>query len=707
MAAETPAADPAKVTEAIKAIREARPPTTDQFTYLTIIEANLCPEVLPALNEVLQDAELTQEIGWDLVYNLVGLPGAEACLETVARLGNPREVILKVLETLELLGDDEGEGEGEDGDGDGNQENQQTKPPSRSVSSTHKFITLLGMLAILHRRIRTKYPSRFLTQTLQTVFNTYRPRPEMTAAVINLVHSLSGSPRPPLPTRQSSINVANPDQDGDASKNAPDPEADEREDPTEGELQQRLLLSFSTCILEAYVNGNSMAWAARLLEFYNPAKVVPGRRTLMAAFRKDQELLERDAIVGKLVALIGDLGLDSCSKTFIHQLRDGPMHSEPLSESGHFSSADQIALSTGGCVILLAYWVFSAAVFNATHPEPEIHLFPEHYALLDKFLQDDAHAQIQNSVGTIEALLTVGLWLHFNGRVSADPTSPLTDLATSPEDPTSDFMRYVHLTTLVALYHPQLQVRNAASVLAGLVLHADPSDDDRLNILADLLENCMFASLKARAVAWLREELLAAAASPSPSSPAAVSRPPPSAPPPQPQPQSQPSEQSQQDEPRRQEQQQHTNLFATPQALETVQYAVFPPLASLLDLPATDLAEYLSANMPFLMQAVNFALFLWGGASSSSSSSSSSSPPAAGDGGGEGGRPGGAAAGGAWRHVVPPSMEAAVRERWVEPLRVVVERVVEREGGHGGLLEGEVGVLRERLGRLRGAAVSV
>jgi hypothetical protein len=98
--------------------------------------------------------------------------------------------------------------------------------------------------------------------------------------------------------------VANPDQDGDASKNAPDPEADEREDPTEGELQQRLLLSFSTCILEAYVNGNSMAWAARLLEFYNPAKVVPGRRTLMAAFRKDQELLERDAIVGKLVVSV-------------------------------------------------------------------------------------------------------------------------------------------------------------------------------------------------------------------------------------------------------------------------------------------------------------------------------------------------------------------------------------------------------------------
>lgn len=298
MAADPPKADPAK---AIEAIRDARPPETDRFTYLTIVEANLCPEVLPTLNEVLQDAELTQEIGWDLVFNLVNLPGSDSCLETVARLGNPREVILKVLETLELLGGDGGEDE------EGEEEEQETEgKPEPTVSPTHKFITLLGMLAILHRRIKTKYPSRFLAQTLQTVYGAYRPNQEMTASVINLVHSLSGARRPPLPSRKSSVNVANPDQDGDASKNAPDPEADrdDREDPDETDLQQKLLLSFATCILEAYTNGNEMAWAARLLEFYNPEKIVPGRGTLMAAFREEQELLARDAIVGKLVVSV-------------------------------------------------------------------------------------------------------------------------------------------------------------------------------------------------------------------------------------------------------------------------------------------------------------------------------------------------------------------------------------------------------------------
>lgn len=284
--------------KAIEAIKEAKPPATDRFTYLTIVETNLSPAVLPTLNEVLQDAELTQEIGWDLVYNLVNLPGSDECLETIARLGNPREVILKVLETLELLSQDDGyQSDDESEAGETNVE--------KSVPFKQKFITLVNMLSILHKRIKTKYPSRFLATSLQTIYNTYRPNHEMTAAVINLVHSLAGNKRPPLPSRKSSVNVANPDQQGDASKNAPDPEADkETEDPTETAIQERLLLSFATCILESFVNKNDVAWAPRLLEFYNPEKIVPGRKTLMARFREEKELSEKDGAVGQLVVCL-------------------------------------------------------------------------------------------------------------------------------------------------------------------------------------------------------------------------------------------------------------------------------------------------------------------------------------------------------------------------------------------------------------------
>lgn len=308
----------ADTSNAIQALTESRPPATDRFTYLTIVEKFMSPEILPTLDGILQDAQLTQEIGWDLVDMLVPVQGCEPCLETVARLGNPRETIIKVLEVLEGLQDDGADEDGENGlskDGDGDDDgdddaNGDRKDAKSPEEVTRRFIILLGMLAILHKRIRTKYPSRFLATSLLTVYRTYQPNQEMTASVINLVHSLAGlsgqHARPPLPTRQSSIEVANPDQHGDSSKNAPDPEAEHEEDPSEEEeIQRRLLLSFTSCVLESYVNANDMQWSRRLLEFYSPEKIVPGRKTATLAFREDAELSNRDNMVGKLVVSSG------------------------------------------------------------------------------------------------------------------------------------------------------------------------------------------------------------------------------------------------------------------------------------------------------------------------------------------------------------------------------------------------------------------
>jgi hypothetical protein len=86
------------------------------------------------------------------------------------------------------------------------------------------------------------------------------------------------------------------------------------------------------------------------------------------------------------------------------------------------------------------------------------------------------------------------------------------------------------------------------------------------------------------------------------------------------------------------------------------------------------------------MQAVNFALFLWGSDSEVENR---------------------------WRHVLPGNMEATVREWWFQPLREMLDRV-ERERKSGelgrgeegvelGMVEGELAVLRGRLERLEGA----
>ncbi|KAK6073640.1 yap-binding protein [Seiridium cupressi] len=536
-----------ELSESLNAIKEGA--NEEPFTYLTILQYHVTsPEVLPTLNEVLKsDAKLTQEIGWDLVQLLVSIEGSETCLETVARLGNPREVMIKVMEALEGL---------TAGSHDEGAILAEVDAPEPPTSVPEKFVTLLGMLAILHRRIKTKYPSRFLGSSLVKVYEAYQPTPEMTASVINLVRSLSGRKRPPLPTRKSSINVANPDQDGDASKNAPDPEA-EQEDPTEELLQQKLLQSFVTCVLQRYVNENGMQWSARLLEQYHPERTVPREKTITQSYTEDDDLQQRDSVIGQLVALSRDLGLQQASASFIKGIYETATGFDPLAGYDDFTAPDEIHLSPGGVVCLIAYWLFSTDVFQADSPRPDMHIFPDHHTLLERFLGEAAQGEIENNPGIADALLAIGLALDHRNLVT-EGTEP-------------NIMAYHHHLTLVAVFHPDIQVRNAATNFAGTMLHSDPDDQGRLEILEDLLENCAFASLKACAITWLKEELISAKRSST------------------------------------------TNVFSSPEIIDRMQYDIFPDSLSLKSQSDEQLAEYWAENAPFLLQVANFAYFLFEG----------------------------------------------------------------------------------------------
>ncbi|KAI0128670.1 YAP-binding/ALF4/Glomulin [Xylariales sp. AK1849] len=536
-----------ELTESITAIKEGA--KEDQFTYLTILQYHVTsPDTLPTLNEVLEeDPQLTQAIGWDLVQMLLVIDGSEKCLETVARLGNPREVIIKVMEALERLADTDDEAALLTGGG--------SPEPPASISG--KFIILVGMLAILHRRIKTKYPSRFLGSSLVKVYEAYRPTPEMTASVINLVRSLSGSKRPPLPTRKSSVNVANPDKDGDASKNAPDPE-EEAADPTEEKMQQRLLQSFVTCVLQRYVNENEMQWSARLLEQYYPERKIPGKKTASQSFSEEETLQQRDSVVGQLVALARDIGLNRCSASFVKSIYKGATGFDPLAAFEDFNSPDEIHLAPGGAVCLIAYWLFSTDVFGADHPRPAMYLFPEHLTLLERFLGATAQEEITSNPGVADALLAIGLSLDHKNLIT--------------EDSEPNIMAYHHHLTLVAVFHPDIQVRSAATAFAGTILHSDPDDQSRLEILEDLLENCAFASLKACAVTWFKEELIAAAKGSDTS-----------------------------------------NVFSNPDIIDRLQYFIFPDELAVKDMGSEELVDYWAQNIPFLLQVANFAYYLFTG----------------------------------------------------------------------------------------------
>jgi hypothetical protein len=277
-------------TESIAAIKDSLPPATDYLTYLTILESHLSPEILPTLNEILQDAELTQNIGWDLIHLLLPMPGADQCLSTIARLGNPREVVLKITEALQLL-----ELEEED-----EEEFGVEKPADAEPTTIDRFCTLISLLSTIHPRIKTKYPSRFLSTSLVSILSTFRPSNKATLAVISFVHTVSGTKRPPLPGRKSSSKIPTTTTVTHSDPSAPDPEAQE-EDPHEAAIQRKLLQSFVTHILEDYANAYPLEWAARLQESFEPSKIVTGKKGVGETFREIPTLQMRDTIVGQLV----------------------------------------------------------------------------------------------------------------------------------------------------------------------------------------------------------------------------------------------------------------------------------------------------------------------------------------------------------------------------------------------------------------------
>lgn len=310
----------------------ALPPASDYLTYLTILEYNLTADQLPTLHTILQDTTLTANIGWDLVHLLLPLlPASRQCLLDVARLGNPREVVLKVTEILEGL---KVESAGkfpaiieEDLDELGNLNlaededvelgtEQAVLPPqettsrksSAKLSNKPQFITLLEMLSILHPRIKTKYPSRFLSTSLREILTVYLELAadiEATDAVLSFIKAISGRGRPKLPPRKSTTVIPVLE----TAEIAPDPEGqDDALAPEESLLHNRLLQSFLTYVIDDFMSSipsiedtAGLAWSCRLQEKLNPDKVIRGRDTYGKIFADNEEFHERDVIVGRIV----------------------------------------------------------------------------------------------------------------------------------------------------------------------------------------------------------------------------------------------------------------------------------------------------------------------------------------------------------------------------------------------------------------------
>lgn len=276
---------------------------------------------------------------------------------------------------------------------------------------------------------------------------------------------------------------------------------------------------------------------------------------------------------------------------------------------------------------MLGYWIFSSTIFEADQRLPDIYLLPEHFQILQNFLGDSQHARIMGNPGAADALVALGHWLYRSQRV-VKPTFSASEHPDGPEtDRMSSFMRYLLSISLLAVYHPDIEVRNATVALAGHVFHADPVEGDKIQIAEDLFDECDFPHLKAQAVTWIREEfLLAHAGIPAPGAALGV--------------------------------------FACPAALEELQHSLFPSIGFLRNQEEHEVASYVERELPFLLQVANFGLFLWSTKK--------------------------------WAHVIPDNMAATVQSRWLEPLRIAVERLAKA----GQDLSVQAEVLLDRLRRL-------
>lgn len=342
---------------------KALPPATDYVNYLILLEYNLTKDLLPTLHTVLQDTKLTANIGWDLVPLLLPLlPESRECIHDVARLGNPREVVIKVTEGLQAIANEDAAyaetGEvalQEEHTADLHEESAAARArtalqdvkelskevdeklhvdepaprpqgggngiedsgrPNETPSQLLRYKTLTEALSLLHPRIKTKYPSRFLSTSLQAVLPAFAQvarDPTATEVTLDLIKSLCGpSSRPKLPPRKSSSQVRLSTQ-ASAPVAAPDPEGhDEVQGEDEVTLQRRLIQSFLTWVVEGFASSlptyedlPGLAWSCRCYEKVHPEKAIPGKQTYTAMFAdEDEELHMRDSLLGQcLVSL--------------------------------------------------------------------------------------------------------------------------------------------------------------------------------------------------------------------------------------------------------------------------------------------------------------------------------------------------------------------------------------------------------------------
>ncbi|KAK2753158.1 hypothetical protein FQN54_007984 [Arachnomyces sp. PD_36] len=528
---------------------KALPPATDYLTYLTLLEYQLTPARLPTLHKVLQDETLTTNIGWDLVQLLLPLlPASRECLQDIARLGNPREVILRVSEALMQLQptEDDASDIGDDGDENQDQASQKLRKDlenaklggGQAKSSEQElplhimqFNCLMSMLSVLHNRIQAKYPSRFVATSLQAALEAYTSMPtsETTAAFLELFMDLSGRKRPGLPPRGASEHTI---VHTSSANSAPDPEAEDNNEPSLNEEQDVInrLLQFGLIeLLKAYLlsfgsqSPPGMDWTLRLQEKLSSQQPMSKVMSCTELFASEENLKERDINIGKITvrhsmaqpklglpfsllinfliliymqALSRDIGLESTELIDVIS-RPSKDQLPPLDFENVPSSPADIPLERHGCLLLLAARYATTILFQSGRPVVKTSVYPDLAKILFNFLGQPRMPQ-------------GGTFSEPDALADSLLTLVVLTLERPVEKPESDEQFENFVLSLVACSRtPRLRRYNRIERLAWKVFHGNPSSLSRLRLVRKSLEDpgdLRFA--REPAIGWIKDEIL-------------------------------------------------------------------------------------------------------------------------------------------------------------------------------------------------------
>lgn len=148
-----------------------------------------------------------------------------------------------------------------------------------------------------------------------------------------------------------------------------------------------------------------------------------------------------------------------------------------------------------GTVYLLVAASVASTLFNAPANLPSIGLFPHYASIIQLLIGDSTSA----STGTEPLALIDAVLALF----------PFLEASDSLPDAVQTFNETVQRVALLSANTPNASLRYQAHLVTKNILASHPDKAIRLDYIKDTLKDCPYENLKASAVGWLKEEVLA------------------------------------------------------------------------------------------------------------------------------------------------------------------------------------------------------